>query len=135
MTDPSLGFTSFALSSRWIPRIRTPEENTPVEAAILVLVDRQGAASPLIEAPRSYTIPRFSPDGQRVAVSIQGEGGRDIWTYELARGMLTRVTFEGGAYGTWAPDGRQIAFALGAGANTFPILLQSPPTGLAKRPS
>ena len=81
LTNPGLGGTSFAFS-RDGSLAYVPGGSTPVAAATLALVDREGVASPLVEAPRFYTLPRFSPDGQRVAVTIRVEGDRDIWIYE-----------------------------------------------------
>ena len=84
----------------------------------LVSVNRQGLSRNLIEAPGGYSLPRFSPDGQRVALTISGEQGtRNIWIYELARGTLARLTFDSGGYGAWAPDGGQVAFAKARGGS------------------
>ena len=59
--------------------------------------------------------PRISPDGSRVAlerVATQGGSSFDIWTYEPARGVMTRLTFGQGSnlHPVWSSDGRQIAF-------------------------
>jgi Tol biopolymer transport system component len=59
--------------------------------------------------------PRISPDGSRVAlerIAAQGGSSFDIWTYELARSVMTRLTFGQGSnlHPVWSPDGRQIAF-------------------------
>lgn len=56
--------------------------------------------------------PRLSPDGTRVAVSIEDQQD-DIWVWDFARETLTRVTFNPGAdaYPAWTPDGRRLLFA------------------------
>jgi len=60
----------------------------------LVWVSRAGKEQP-VEAPvRAYLFPRLSPDGKHVAVGI-AEEGTDIWSYDLARDTLTRLTFGG----------------------------------------
>ena len=88
----------------------------------LVWVDRQGQEEPLSAPPRTYNTPRLSPDGTRVALEVRGRE-RDIWIWDLARGTLTRLTFdpanESGA--VWTPDGRHIAFGseLSGSTNLF----------------
>ena len=77
----------------------------------LVWVSRSGAEQPLASPAHAYRIPRISPDGRRVAVGIE-EQGSQLWIYDLARGTLTPLTFEGNlnSFPAWTPDGRRIAF-------------------------
>ena len=56
----------------------------------LVWVDREGAVEPLGAPARGYDEPRLSPDGRRLAVSINEEN-TDIWVFELERQTLTPV--------------------------------------------
>jgi serine/threonine-protein kinase len=76
----------------------------------LVRVDRQGRSFPLREEPDRYGSPRFSPDGRRVAVTV--DEPPDIWVYEVERRAMTRLTFDPGAdlYPVWSPDGERIVF-------------------------
>ena len=62
----------------------------------LVWVDRQGREEPLAAPPRSYLYPRLSPDGTRLAISMEDQQA-DIWVWDLARNTLTRITFNPGA--------------------------------------
>ena len=85
----------------------------PARQVTMVWVDRKGMAEPLEAPPRAYTQPEFSPDGRQLTVTIQREeGGKDhIWVYDLPRGALTRLTFEGDNHASfWTPDGKRIAF-------------------------
>ncbi len=78
----------------------------------LVWVDRKGAERPIAAPPNPFGQPRLSPDGRRVAVNILGQNS-DIWIYELARGALTRMTFQPGEDETpaWTSDGKRVAFS------------------------
>ena len=79
-------------------------------ARTLVWVDRQGAAEPLAAPKRNYLRGSISPDGQRVAVDIQG-ANVDVWVYDIPRSTLTRLTFEGSnARPIWTPDGKRVTF-------------------------
>ena len=77
----------------------------------LVFADRKGAEQQLTAPPHAYRNPRLSPDGQRIAVTID-EGGSQEWLLDISRGTLSRLTFEGGYNGgtAWTPDGKRITF-------------------------
>lgn len=57
----------------------------------LVWVDRKGAERPLAADIHAYETPRIAPDGNRVAVSLDGQ----IWLYDQSRDALTRLTVDG----------------------------------------
>jgi len=73
---------------------------------------RDGKTSVLRAAKADWTNPRFSPDGQKLAVEISDGKQRDIWVYEWARDTLTQLTFDPGQdwLPIWTPDGRRIVF-------------------------
>jgi len=77
----------------------------------LVWVSRNGAEQPLTTPPHAYAGLRLSPDGQRVVVEIS-EKENQLWLYDFARDILTRLTFGGDTNGrpVWTPDGKRIAF-------------------------
>jgi serine/threonine-protein kinase len=79
----------------------------------LVWVDRAGREQPLSAPLRSYdAAPRLSPDGSRVAVTIlDDQNNADVWTYDIARESLLRLTFDGkSSSAIWAPDGRHLIY-------------------------
>ena len=79
----------------------------------LVWVDREGREEPLSLPPRAYTRVAVSPDGARAAVVIEEPDNNDVWTSELARGTLIKVTTDPANDDAplWTPDGRQLVFS------------------------
>jgi serine/threonine-protein kinase len=77
----------------------------------LVWLDSSGKMQPLLVKPGAYFSSRFSPDGRRLALAINTSGGNDIYSYDVQRGTMTRLTFGGRAQTpVWTPDGRHLAF-------------------------
>jgi eukaryotic-like serine/threonine-protein kinase len=77
----------------------------------VAFIDRAGASQPLPLAPQSYTHPRFSPAGDKVVFWIE-QSRCDLAVYDIARGVLTRITSDGdNHWPVWTPDGREITYA------------------------
>jgi len=76
-------------------------------------MDREGNATPFWQEQQVYRNPRVSPDGTRLVVDIEAEGQRDIWVYDIARDVPTRLTFDDAtdSGAVWSPDGKFIYFA------------------------
>ena len=75
-------------------------------------VDREGKEEPIAVEPGSYLDPRISPDGTRIALAVQASDNVDIWTWDLSRQSLTKLTFAvvADVSPLWTPDGRRVAF-------------------------
>ena len=81
----------------------------------IVWVDRKGGTSKLLDEPGAYANPRLSPDGKRLALTVLKDSNFDIWVYDLARGVPTRLTFDDASdtEQIWSPDGKYLAFSSG----------------------
>ena len=86
---------------------------TSLAEAPIHWVARTGATSVLHGAQSNWSNPQFSPDGTRLAFDLDyGAGQREIAVLDLARGSLTRLTYDDGQDRSpvWTPDGRRIVF-------------------------
>lgn len=83
------------------------------ESAAIDWMTRDGKTSMLRAVRAVWSNPRFSPDGQKLALAISDGNQRDIWIYDWARDTLTQLTFDANQDGfpVWTPDGRRMAFA------------------------
>jgi serine/threonine-protein kinase len=83
-------------------------------ARMLFWVDRSGNAEKLPLPPRSYLHPRISPDGEKLAIEIEG-ANHDCYTYDFASGVLANITADGiSHWPLWSPDGRIIGYRSGS---------------------
>ena len=94
--------------------------------------DRTGRIEPLDLPARAYNYPRLSPEGNRVAVSTQGD--RNIWMYDIGRGTTARVTVDGRNMApTWTPDGIRLTFGSSAGGQENLVWQTADGNGAAER--
>jgi serine/threonine-protein kinase len=106
LVDPTAGAKASLSASGTLAYLRGRAQFQPV-------VTGAGSAppTPLIREPGTYSTPRFSPDGRRVAITMFGTNATDIWIYDVARNTFTRLTTEGmNVRPEWTPDGRQVIF-------------------------
>jgi dipeptidyl aminopeptidase/acylaminoacyl peptidase len=89
-----------------------PGPQNTAEEFDVAIADRTGNLQPLKLPPRSYQTPRVSPDGKRVALTIDSGTESNIWIYDFARATApSRLTFGGNnRFPVWSSDGQWIAF-------------------------
>ena len=88
----------------YVPGAITELQNT------LMLVDRTGHAQPLTDIRRSYEDLALSPDGRFLATTIMGDSW-NVWVYDLKRGTLSRITFDGDNRDPiWSADGKRVIY-------------------------
>ena len=90
-------------------------EATPQHSGQVVVewLSESGTMRPLLPRPGHYSRPRLSPDGRRLAMRIGDASGIDLWTYDIDRDAMTRLTAGGTTPDTpvWTPDGRFVIFS------------------------
>ena len=106
LLDQTAGAKASLSASGTLAYLRGRSQFQPVMAAA-------GSTTPaaLIREPATYSTPRFSPDGGRVAITVVRVNSTDIWIYDVARNTFTRLTTEGAnVRPEWTPDGRYVIF-------------------------
>ena len=128
------------------PPFQTPPSATPAEVATKVLEDAQrGRERPLVrlaevtlagEAPKDYGFPPLpledlsvDPVGGRLAFSMAGDQGPEIWMLQPQRGTLQRIA-SGGHFSdpVWTLDGRGLALAHNRG-DSIDLMFGEPGSG------
>ena len=101
--------------------VRDPQSMSIVVAGV------DGHRDSIAGGKRSYSYPRFSPDGRRLAVAVIEGMAQDIWVFDLTSGTASRLTSEGSAGAPeWTPDGRRIAYPVrGSGASRAAVWSRS----------
>jgi len=98
-------------------------------------VDRSGGVQLLHGPAGQYFGPRFSPDGKRLAFSLNNGKGADIWVKDLDGDKPSRLSFLSGTNSNpvWTPDGGQIVFRSTNLAAPGLYAVRADATGEAKR--
>jgi eukaryotic-like serine/threonine-protein kinase len=80
----------------------------------LAWLDRSGKQIVRLGGPGLFSNVHLSPDGKSAAVATfdPATHNRDVWLYDVARGLRTRFTSDPAEEreSTWSPDGRTIVF-------------------------
>lgn len=112
--DASTWHTSFGASDDGVLLYETGFASLGVD---LVWLDRAGKQLGTVGERAPYQGLRLSPDGRRVAVAL-GNPRPDIWVFDLARNIHTRLTFDDATHYmvSWSADGQRIVFTSQSGA-------------------
>ena len=116
--DPAGSLPQYAISADGTLVYRPTTARGP-SAASIVWLDATGKRDPLPGPPAEYpSLPRLSPDGKRLALTVRDGGRQDIWVYDTERDQRTRLTFgtETFAAPVWSRDGKYVVFgSIGSG--------------------
>jgi eukaryotic-like serine/threonine-protein kinase len=108
---------AYAVSNNEVLLYRRATGQAAQGSAQLVWFDRNGKPAGQVGAPANYSGDvRLSPDGRRAAVDLVTGTNRDVWVIDLARGVPSRLTFEGANWSPiFAPDGSRVVFSRAPG--------------------
>jgi serine/threonine-protein kinase len=98
-------------------------------------MDAAGHTQPLQPTPGLYGHPRFSPDGKRLAFSLDdGQGHMDIWLHDVERNTTARLTSLPGRnfLPVWTPDSKSIVFSNFSASNSAIYWMRSDGSGEAQ---
>ena len=103
----------------------------------VVLADTRGSRRLLPGGERAYYHPRFSPDGNHLAISVMGEG---LFVFDLLSGTLNRLTNHRAVSPEWTPDGKRVIYLRGCESGqtmcefwSAPVDLNGPETPFLRR--
>jgi eukaryotic-like serine/threonine-protein kinase len=109
LSDTNYGFSQFDVARNGTLAYRSGR----VEGLRTVQwLDTDGTTKALLAEPALYQFPRFSPDGNRIAVVVTGGPSSVIWIHDWLRGSKTRLTpaADVNTYPLWTPDGESLVF-------------------------
>jgi Tol biopolymer transport system component len=94
--------------------IYSPDDDSGLLAGgrTVVWVSRDGSVDRIIEERSSWAQPRVSPDGRSILIRRVTTPECTLWAFDLARGALTRITFEDDTHDPlWHQNGNAVLYA------------------------
>jgi len=90
------------------------DANILATSRTVVWVDRRGNLEPVVEERSSWAQPRLSPNGRRLLLRKVATPDCSLWTYDLQRLTLTRISFDEDTHDPlWDPSGDAVVYAGG----------------------
>jgi len=115
--DPNAGAGQFSFSSGGTFVYRSGKASA--QSWPVSWLESSGQTKPMILTLGLYVAPRFSPDGQRLALMQTAGSRQGIFVYDWQRDTMSRLTVDTDiqrtAYPTWSPDGKHIVFGSSVG--------------------
>jgi hypothetical protein len=86
---------------------------SPMPRQELLWADRSGRQLGVAAAAAEYRSVRLSPNEKSIAFDRNEEGNSDVWALDLARGVVSRITFNPAPdrLPIWSPDGLRILWS------------------------
>jgi Tol biopolymer transport system component len=107
---PNSAWASFWASENGVLAYRS---GTELDKTPLTWFGRDGKRLETAAPEDTYFSLRIAPDGRQLAVGRRDANGvDDIWIFQFARSLMTRLTFDASrdTSPVWSPDGRRVAF-------------------------
>ena len=121
------GAAQFAVAQKGT-LVYVPGTDTGLQGALrsLTWYDRRGREEQIAAPARAYAWARLSPDETTIALDLRDQMN-DIWTFDIKRQSLTRVTTDLATDGfpIWTRDGRTLLFESNRVGGVFNVFRQS----------
>jgi tRNA A-37 threonylcarbamoyl transferase component Bud32 len=99
---------SFSQSGTFVYVANNPED----QMRPIGVLDEKGKLETLQVAKARYAEPRLSPDGSRLAVTLQAGSTTNVWIYEWRSQRFSRLALGGNSeHPIWTPDGNYLVFS------------------------